>query len=137
MLTIKETAKPLATCQNSGVIASHGYWELWGYLETNGYFTREVKLHKLPLPPFLFVCLFCFVVVFFFFFSHFPAVHICQRWPRNQTCRYFIHIHQEWETLNVASVGKPSSYLSLFPSAPLLAQLIKTFTILGEKKIQY
>lgn len=43
LLTIRENAKPLATCQNSGVIASQGYWELRGYLETNGYFTREVK----------------------------------------------------------------------------------------------
>lgn len=39
LMTIKENAKPLATCQNSGVIASQSYWELWGYLETNYYLT--------------------------------------------------------------------------------------------------
>lgn len=34
LMTIKGNAKPLATCLNSGVIASQSYWELWGYLET-------------------------------------------------------------------------------------------------------
>lgn len=53
LMTIKENAKPLATCQNSGVIASQSYWELWGYLETSDYFTSSrVKQAAQTYSPF-------------------------------------------------------------------------------------
>lgn len=63
LLTIRENAKLLATCQKSGPKASQSYRDIWGYLETNGYFTREVKqaaqtystfphaTHMTPPPP--------------------------------------------------------------------------------------
>lgn len=75
LMTIKENAKPLATCENSEVIASQGYWELWGYLETNDYFTSS-RVKQAAQTYSTFISLKVFLL---FFLSLFHADYICQK----------------------------------------------------------
>lgn len=94
LMTIKEKAKPLATCQNR-IIASQGYWELWSYLETNYNFTSS----RVRQAAQIYSTFFPLKVFHLFFFSPSFMLTIFAKKSLESMWRFHSHT-SEWETFS-------------------------------------